>query len=184
MLSAEDLKADVFTPNVLLSSDHQSTCRVQVGDTFPDLDLMSLDGLPVTLASKLGDQLTIVIFWRADQPMSREQIHQVQSEFAERYRAAGVAVVAINVGNAPEEAREVLRGTEDQFTCLSDADGKAFAQVATDLLPRTYLLRSDRQIVWFDLEYSRSMRRELRNAILFVLRQFQQQANTGTPSLM
>jgi hypothetical protein len=37
-------------------------------------------------------------------------------------------------------------------------------------LPRTYLLDSSGKILWFDLEYSRSTRRELNQAIRYVLK--------------
>jgi hypothetical protein len=114
--------------------------------------------------------------------MSVEQMRQLQEEFSARYREAGVAVVTVNVGDAPEVLREFLEEVPGDFIRLRDADGQALAQVATGLLPRTYLLRPDRQLVWFDLEYSRSSRRELRNAVLYVLKQFEQQANQGNPS--
>ena len=54
--------------------------------------------------------------------------------------------------------------------CLVDADRAYFRQVATEKLPRTYLLDRNGKILWFDLEYSRSMRRELQNAIQYYLR--------------
>jgi hypothetical protein len=54
---------------------------------------------------------------------------------------------------------------------LLDSDGAAFGQVATSLLPRTYLLDAAGRIVWFDLEYSRSQRLELHNAVYHQLKQ-------------
>jgi peroxiredoxin len=183
-LSDEDLSADVSAPQVLLSADHQATCRVQVGDTFPDLSLMTREGQPTLLNAHLGQRLTIVIFWNHRQPMSVEQIERLQQDFAERYRNAGVAVVTVNVGESPEQLGQAAEPAPAGMVSLCDPRGEAFGQVATGLLPRTYLLRADRQVVWFDLEYSRSTRRELRNAILYVLRQFDQQAHAGGASLM
>jgi peroxiredoxin len=181
-LSEEDTSAEVVAPEVLLSSDHQATCRVQVGDTFPDLSLTALDGQPTPLESQLGKRLTVVVFWNRRQPMSIEQLRQLQTEFVVRYRQAGVSVVTINVGDSPETIRDLHDETSGEYVWLRDPDGQAFAQIATELLPRTYLLRPDRQVVWLDLEYSRSTRRELRNAILYVLKQFEQQASNGNPS--
>jgi hypothetical protein len=132
----------------------------------------------------LGERLTIVVFWNAHQPMSVEQIRHLQRELADAYAGAGVKVVTINVANSTEDARNRLSDAAGEFVHLHDPDGTAFGQVATTLLPRTYLLRSDRRVVWFDMEYSRSTTRELHNAILYVLQQFEQQANSGSPSLM
>jgi hypothetical protein len=52
---------------------------------------------------------------------------------------------------------------------LLDAEGKALDAVATEKLPRTYLLDASGQILWFDIEYSESTRRELKNAIVWHL---------------
>lgn len=183
-LPAEDLAVEVFTPSVLLSAGHQETCLVGVGDIFPDLPMTSLDGNPQHLDAMLGERLTIVVFWDSHQPMSVEQIQRFHREFGQRYRDAGVAVVTIHVGDRAEEVKSVLSGSPEGDANMLDTNGDAFAQVATGILPRTYLLRTDRQIVWFDMEYSRSSRHELRNAILYALRQFAQQANQGAPPLM
>jgi peroxiredoxin len=178
-------ETEIVRPEVLLSADHAGTCHVSVGDVFPDLSLASLQGEPTSLQAHLGQRLTIVVFWNAHQPMSVEQILHLQQEFAEIYQGAGVSVVTINVANSAEDARgRVPDDAAGGFVHLHDTDGSAFAQVATTLLPRTYLLRSDRRVVWFDMEYSRSTSRELRNAILYVLQQFEQQASSGSPSLM
>ena len=48
---------------------------------------------------------------------------------------------------------------------LMDPQGKALAQVATRYLPRTYLVDAAGKIVWFDMEYSPSTRRQLIQAI-------------------
>ena len=51
------------------------------------------------------------------------------------------------------------------FPNLLDADGKAFAQVGSERLPRTYLLDPQGKILWFDIEYSLATRRELHQAL-------------------
>jgi peroxiredoxin len=174
---------EIAMPEVLLSSEHAATCRVGVGDVFPDLPLASLHGQPTSVESQLGERLTIVVFWSVNQPMSVEQIRHLQQEIAEPHRSAGVSVITVNVANSAEDAQSVLSNVNGDFVNLHDHDGNAFAEVATSVLPRTYLLRSDRQVVWFDMEYSRSTSRELDNAILYVLRQFEQQANDSSSSL-
>jgi hypothetical protein len=52
---------------------------------------------------------------------------------------------------------------------LSDKDGAAHKQVATSKLPRSYLLDPSGKILWFDLEYSPTTRRDLAQAIRFTL---------------
>ena len=67
---------------------------------------------------------------------------------------------------------------------LRDPDRQAFAQIASDLLPRSYLLGADGEILWLDVEYSRSTRRELRNAILYHLRRQMDADQRQVESLM
>jgi peroxiredoxin len=163
-------------PQVLLSDGHASTCRVKVGDTFPNLTLTSLDGSPVPLESQAGQRLTVVVFWSVGQPMSVEQLRRLQKEFAGPYQDSGVRVIAINVGNSAEDARSILANIAGDFVSLHDPNGEAFHEVATTILPRTYLLRADRKIVWFDMEYSRSTSRELHSAIRYALNELERQA--------
>ena len=59
------------------------------------------------------------------------------------------------------------------FPTLLDADGKAFAQIGSEKMPRTFLLDPQGKILWFDIEYSLSTRRELHQALRSV---------TGEPS--
>jgi hypothetical protein len=63
--------------------------------------------------------------------------------------------------------------TKHQVTIpvLLDADGQALEQVATGLLPRTYLLDAEGRVLWFDLEYSRGQRLGLNNAVYYQLKQ-------------
>jgi len=175
----DEAEGEIVRPEVILSAGHLATCRVKPGDTFPDLQLTTLDGSPAALSTHLGKTLTIVVFWSRQQPMSVEQIRRLQQEFTTRYRDAGVSVVTIEVGDGRDEVQEFLAGVPATYVTLLDPEAVAFQQVAAELMPRTYLLRPDLSVVWLDVEYSRSTRRELKNAILFVLKQSEQQAHSG-----
>ena len=52
---------------------------------------------------------------------------------------------------------------------LVDSDSKLFLQFATARVPRTYVLDKDGKILWFDIEYSQSTRRDLANALTYFL---------------
>ena len=51
------------------------------------------------------------------------------------------------------------------FVNLLDADGKAFAQVGSERLPRVFVVDPAGKILWFDIEYSQTTRRELHQAL-------------------
>jgi peroxiredoxin len=161
----------VFKPEVILSQYHAQTCVVGIGDQFPQLALPDLDGNVRELPQLYGDRMTIVIFWSATGFYAREQFSRIMYECQERYAALGVSVVAINVGDSPEVVQELAAKHGVAVPCLLDTDSSAFRQAATDLLPRTYLLDAGGRIVWFELEYSRSQRLELHNAVYCHLKQ-------------
>jgi peroxiredoxin len=156
----------IYKPTVVLSRAHELTCLVNVGDTLPNLELTKLTGEQVALDELRGDQLTVVVFWTNRFAFAREQFGRLASEVALPYRHLGVKVVAVNVGD-PVEQIELDDVTKNEVVCVHDSDGSAIAKVATTKLPRTYLVDAEGQILWFDLEYSRTTRRQLKNAIFY-----------------
>jgi uncharacterized protein RhaS with RHS repeats len=66
-------------------------------------------------------------------------------------------------------ARELVKQAGAQFTNLTDRDGAARKQVADHKPPLTYVVDATGRIRWFDLEYSPSTRRELGQAIRYLL---------------
>ena len=64
-------------------------------------------------------------------------------------------------GQPARAAQRFLKQTKATFPQLLDTNGKALAQVGSVALPRLYVLDPAGKIVWFDIEYSESTRREL-----------------------
>jgi len=159
-----------YEPKVVLSSSHEETCLVKVGDTMPDLALQSLTGEAVSLKELRGDGLTVVVFWTTRLVMAHEQFRRLAIEVVLPLRDVGVRVVAINVGD-PVEQIELDPTAIDDVACVLDPDGSATATVATDILPRTYLIDSEGHILWFDIGYSRTTRRQLKNAVFYFSRE-------------
>ena len=138
---------------------------------MPDFSLADLSGQTQNLATLLGDHYTVLVFWSTQEALGREQFRRLEKEVLRPFRAAGITVVAVNVGDDQARVRQECEDAQATCVCLLDTDRTAFARVATAKLPRTYLLGPQGKILWFDIEYSRPMRRELRNAIYFFLQQ-------------
>jgi len=79
-------------------------------------------------------------------------------------------VIGINVGDPAEKAAEAVEAADAAFPNFLDPDGEYFAKIATGKLPRTYLLDADGRVLWFDLEYSLTTRRQLEQAVEAALR--------------
>jgi peroxiredoxin len=165
--SPKDSKtAPVKIPTVALSKAHEALCRVKVGDAMPEITAPQVGGgSPTKLSSFFGDKATVVVFWKNDRRMAREQLADLGPEVIEPFGKAGVGVVGIAVGMSEADAQAALKAAGADFTNWLDTDGKAFALVGSVKLPRTFLLDPRGKILWFDLEYSLGTRRELNQAL-------------------
>ncbi len=156
-------------PEVVLSEAYAQTCLVKVGDAMPQLMLTDLDGNPQALDALRGEKLTIVVFWSKGKAYAREQFTRLGFDVLDRFSGLGVGLVAINVGDLAEDVKKMYDEVGREFPCLLDPDGAAFAAVATEKLPRTYVIDPAGKILWFDIGYSQSTERELNNAVNYFL---------------
>ncbi len=148
-------------PPVFLSSSHEKLCVVNVEDAFPALHLAQRGGQTTELSSLYGTQATVVLFWQPDRWMARTALRDMQRDVAEQFAADKVAVVGVAVEQQGKVLQSALEEAKATFPQLLDTDGKAFASVGSVALPRIYVLDPTGKIVWFDIEYSESTRREL-----------------------
>ncbi len=74
-------------------------------------------------------------------------------------------MIGVNCRDSAAAARENATAVPVKFPILLDAHGSLLAMVALAGLPRTYLLDASGKILWFDMEYSRSTRNDLIQAI-------------------
>ncbi len=156
-------------PRVLLTQSHAAMCRVLVGDVLPPLRLADLDGTEHDVSSLFGEKLTVVFFWTGERSSARTGLADLDPDVATPYKDKGVRVVGIAVQESAPEVERHIDEADATFVNLLDPDGSAFAQVGTGMLPRIFVVDSHGEILWFDVEYSRSTRRELRQAICSVV---------------
>ncbi len=153
-----------------MSQEHRQSCLVFVADEMPDGLLLDAEGNKHSIRQSLGKQLTVVIFWDVTNRYALDQFEELAQDLAS-FVQQGVQAIAIHVGPAPENYQELCQQYGQDALCLLDSDQSYFAKVAQKKLPRTYLLDAEGKIVWLDIEYSRTTRYELRNALQFCLQQ-------------
>jgi peroxiredoxin len=154
-------------PPVVLTKAHEALCRVKAGDALPEIALARLGngGQQTKLSALYGKSATVVLFWAADRRMAREQLADLEHDVVQVFGDRGVTVVGIAVKQSPESAESALQQAGAKFVNLLDRGGEAFAKVGSEKLPRTYLVDPQGKILWFDIEYSLSTRRELQRAL-------------------
>ena len=154
-----------------MSVGHAALSAVQVDDLMPTIALPDLQGEEQELSTLYGENLTVVFFWRGDRALARAELADLEPDVAARYGEKGVQVIGIAVEETAASAEKHLSESGATYPNLLDADGSALALVGTEKLPRTYLLNSAGEVLWFDIEYSRATRRGLRSAIRAALGQ-------------
>ncbi len=133
---------------------------------MPDITLPQLGGnAEAKLSSFAGKSATVVVFWAGDRRMAREQLADMGPEIVQPFGKAGVSVVGIAVGAEAPAVQDAVTAAKADFPQLVDTDAKAFAQVGSEKLPRTYVLDPQGKILWFDIEYSLGTRRELQQVL-------------------
>jgi peroxiredoxin len=151
---------------VLLTKQEEPLCRVRVGSRMPAVELPQIGKQSAgKLAEMYGKKATVVIFWKNDRRMTQQLLVDIGRDVVEPFGAKSVAAVGIAVKESEASAQATLKKSGASFTNLLDVDGKAFAQVGSQKLPRVYLVDPQGKILWFDIEYSPATRRELRQAL-------------------
>lgn len=161
---AERAAVDRQQPVVAMSAEHRASCLVYLNQVLPEGRLPDQTGTEHSLRESLGKAVTVVVFWNRDQRYAWDQFRHLQRDLA-AWRDKGVRVIAIHVGAPPRDYDALCREHGQGVLCLLDGDGSYFATVATTRLPRTYVLDAQGKIVWLDLEYSRSTRHDLQQAL-------------------
>jgi len=163
LIAATALPSAAEAPPVLLSTQHQAMCRVGVGAAMPELALIT-DGGAKSLADLRGKAATVVAFVGQEHWMNPQLIADLPYDVLEPYGAQGVAVVLVKVADSPAKVPQ-----DSSLTVVTDPTGEQFAKVGSGRVPRVYVLDAAGKIVWFDIEYSRSTRRELKQTLASVV---------------
>ena len=159
-------------PEVQLSEQGLKSCLVGVGDAFPALALGDLEGEEQTLEALRGEKLTVVVLAKTGDLYSEEPLGYLGPAVVQKHAGRGVKAVAVHVGGAAEEAAATVGELgAGGYPHLHDPEGAALGKVATETLPRIYLLDAGGKIAWFDIEFSVSTQRDLQLAIEFLLSQ-------------
>ncbi len=169
----DELISVPYMPVISLTSAQQASCRVGQGDTFPPLMLSDLAGSQQPLEKFFGKKLTVVVCSHPGDPYAIEQLDDLEPLVTARFGKLGVEVVAISVRGTAGRSEDLIAQLSLNFPMLLDPKGDAWGNLASESAgpsPRTFLLDAKGRILWFDIEYSRSTRRDLVLAIRHHLR--------------
>jgi len=177
MVAPEPLPAEIAVepaatemPEMLLTEAQWQKCLVKPGDAMPEGKLPNLEESTVQLGELMGEKLTVVFFWTAGDTKfsalaATTALEDLEKDIFGPYKDEGLSVIAINENDQFEAVSRHVKEGGPTYPVLLDPGGAYFAAVATERIPRVYLLGADRKILWFDLEYSETTRSTLQKAI-------------------
>jgi peroxiredoxin len=162
---------------------------INVGTTLPDADLLDPYGASTTLYRSVGDQLSVVVFYRgAWCPYCNIALNSYQSELVPELARRGVRLIAISP-QAPDASLSMQEKNGLTFTVLSDPANQlakaagiltapssevraAQLQLGLDLtavnadgtiqipMPTTIIVTADHLVRWVDVHPDYSTRSE------------------------
>jgi peroxiredoxin len=110
---------------------------IEVGATLPDADLVDTHGATTTLYEALGDELSVLVFYRgAWCPYCNIALRAYQAELVPELARRGVVLVALSP-QAPDGSLSTKEKNELTFTVLSDPANQVANAVGIVTAPST-----------------------------------------------
>ncbi|MBN1304846.1 MAG: TlpA family protein disulfide reductase [Anaerolineales bacterium] len=88
----------------------------------------------------------VIVFWKINCPACEDQMPGVKA-IARSYKADGLVVLAVNVGDSVEEARAYQEANEIEFPILIDLDQAIMLNYQVSSLPTNYFINREGRIV-------------------------------------
>jgi peroxiredoxin len=116
-----------------------SKTPLDIGEPVADISLAGADGKRLTVPSSLQGQVVLIHFWADWCPLCLQEL-EGSNQLAQRYRQAGLAILAINLEQAPEEVADWIERLKPTYPVLFDRQGEAARQLGVTGLPSSYLI--------------------------------------------
>ncbi|MEE9438011.1 MAG: TlpA disulfide reductase family protein [Saprospiraceae bacterium] len=159
----------IFSIFILLSAFTTAPTIDTDGNTFPSVNIKTLDGKTVNIQDFVGNgKITVVSFWATwCSPCKREldAIAEVYPDWIENYDIDFLAITIDDArGVAKVPAMVVAKGWE--YTVLSDSKQELQRALNFQTVPQTYLLNAAGEIIYTHSGYSPGDEYELEEKII------------------
>ncbi|WP_234414092.1 TlpA disulfide reductase family protein [Ideonella sp. A 288] len=117
---------------------------VQTDTAAPDFTLRTLDGPALRLAEQRG-RVVLVNFWASWCGPCRQEMPQL-NRLHDKYRAAGLVLLGINIDDDPRQAAALKERYELRFPVLLDTDKAVVKRYDLGAMPATVLIDRDGRV--------------------------------------
>ncbi len=154
-----------------MTAGQRAKCLVKQDDVMPEAQVQDFEGQSHSLQGMYGEKLTVIHFWTdgEDPFVTEDMLELLQRRVLDPFQEKGLRMVGINEGNTVEAIGQRMTAAGATFPMFLDPGRVCFKKVATEGLPRTYLLDSQGTILWFDVEFSQASLDELIHSIQVAL---------------
>jgi peroxiredoxin len=112
-----------------------------VGEPAPDFQFQGLDGQPTSLSALQGSPV-LINFWATYCSPCVVEMPYLQ-EIYYGWQEKGLVLLAINIGESPEEVQAFLQSQGLFLPVLLDSGGAATAQYGVSRIPTTFFIDSE-----------------------------------------
>lgn len=136
------------------------------GDTAKNFKLMNLDSKPVELKEVLKKGPVILDFWATWCKPCLKAFPELESLY-QKYKDRGLTVLAVNTDGPRNQARvkPFVSSLKVSFPVVIDANGEVMRQYRVQVLPTTYLIAPDGEIVIVNYGYRPDKMKELEKLV-------------------
>ncbi|OES46116.1 redoxin domain-containing protein [Domibacillus iocasae] len=128
---------DIGEAGIAVNNDQNG---IEVGDKAPDFTLQRVDGKEVKLSDYEGKKV-FLNFWATWCPPCKAEMPHMQSFYEEK--PENVEILAVNVEESNEKAKDFADQYELTFPVLMDKDGTVAEIYEVYTIPTTYVLNED-----------------------------------------
>jgi len=117
----------------------QAEAVVRIGMELPSGQFQDLRGNSVRLPDKTRGKVTVILFWALGCSSCREDLPAIDAVYR-KFRAKGVEVLAINLGQLKGDVDKFAKEAGISYTMLLDLDKKSTQLYDVQGIPRTIIL--------------------------------------------
>lgn len=128
----------------LLAANTAAHAALQANAAAPDFTLRALDGPNLHLAEQRG-RVVLVNFWASWCGPCRQEMPQL-NKLHDKYRAAGLVMLGINIDDDPRQAAELAARYQIRFPVLLDTDKAVVKRYDLGAMPATVLIDRDGRV--------------------------------------
>lgn len=112
---------------------------IKNGDVAPAFALQRLDGSKVNFPEQYQNQVVLLRFWADWCPYCHDEMQALEPIY-QQYREQGLAVLALNVMQAPAVAEKFVKNLGISYEILLDREGEVMRNYRVMGLPVTYII--------------------------------------------